>query len=136
MNISIRNLQKKIPIPVSKIKSVVRKTCATPGVAQVISIVFVGPRRMRRLNRAYLGHDWVTDVLTFATPGVAQVEIIICPAMAVINARRYQTTIKHELLLYVIHGLLHVAGYDDRTTTDRERMAAKEAELLKNVDLL
>lgn len=81
---------------------------------------------MRRINKEYLGHDYVTDVITFDHG-----EIIICPAEAVRNAKAFKTTVRRELELYVVHGLLHLAGYDDHSEKDIARMRSMEQELLK-----
>ena len=80
---------------------------------------------MRRMNREYLGHDHVTDVITFDHG-----EIIVCPSVAARNAGIYGNTVGKELSLYVVHGILHLAGYDDHTPRDIQRMREKEQELL------
>ena len=90
--------------------------------------MFVGSRRMRTINKKYLGHDYVTDVITFDLEGSA--EIIICPQVALSNAKIHGVSISKELLLYVIHGFLHLAGYDDHKPQDIVRMRLKEKQLL------
>ena len=67
---------------------------------------------MRSVNKKYLNHDHVTDVLTFDL-GIRTGEIIICPQIAGINAKAHQTSTEKEIILYVIHGILHLAGFDD-----------------------
>ena len=84
---------------------------------------------MRTLNKRYLGHDYVTDVLTFDL-GDNQAEIIICPAVASANAKTHQTSTDKELLLYAIHGILHLAGYDDHRPEDIVKMRRMEKKLL------
>ncbi|MBI4309419.1 MAG: rRNA maturation RNase YbeY [Candidatus Omnitrophica bacterium] len=144
MNIAVINLQHKIPVPVSKIKSAARRalrefgdTHRNPnsgiqynfnsvyGECPQIHIVFVGPKRMRRINAKYLGHDYVTDVIAFDHG-----EIIVCPQMAVGNARIYGNTVEKEIILYAIHGILHLAGYEDKTPQGVRRMRAKEQEFM------
>ena len=95
-----------------------------------LSIVFVGTRRMRTINKKYLGHDYVTDVLTFDLRG-GHAEIIICPQVACNNARSYNSSTEKEIILYVVHGILHLAGYDDRSPKDIARMRRMENEFLK-----
>ena len=136
MNIAVTNLQRKIPVPVFKIRSAARKalyklspslTLPARGREYLLelSIVFVGLKRMRRINKKYLGHDYATDVLTFDHG-----EIIVCPRTAAHNAKRHGNTVDQELILYVMHGLLHLAGYDDKTAEDKRRMREKERELM------
>jgi len=96
----------------------------------LFSIVFVAPGRMRSLNKKYLGHDYVTDVLTFDLGG-GLAEIIICPDLARFNAKVHQTTAEQEIILYVIHGILHLAGYDDHNPRDIRQMRRMENKLLK-----
>ena len=79
---------------------------------------------MRALNREYLGHDHVTDVITFSE------EIVICPAVAKRNAKRYGNSIEREILLYVVHGILHLCGYDDHKPADIKRMRQKEQQIM------
>jgi probable rRNA maturation factor len=84
---------------------------------------------MRAINKRYLGHDYATDVLTFDL-GNAQGEVVICPGMARANAKAHQTSTEKEILLYVVHGILHLAGFDDHSPKDIVQMRAMEKELL------
>ena len=86
---------------------------------------------MRSLNKKFLGHDYVTDVITFNLNNAA--EIVICPMVAYQNARTYGQNITAELLLYVIHGLLHLAGYDDHSPKDINSMRRMEQKLLNKI---
>ncbi|MDE2027256.1 MAG: rRNA maturation RNase YbeY [Candidatus Omnitrophica bacterium] len=95
---------------------------------QGLSIVFVGPQRMRAINKKYLNHDFVTDVLTFDLGG-GVAEIIVCPQAAQANARAYKNSTREEIILYVIHGLLHLAGYNDHSPSDAFKMRRMEAKL-------
>lgn len=86
--------------------------------AASLSVTFVGAGGMRRLNREHLGHDQATDVIAFAmtldpnprTPVVG--DVYICPAVAAQNARAAGVTAAEELKRLVVHGVLHVLGYD------------------------
>ncbi len=80
-----------------------------------IAVTFLGPVRMRRLNREYLGHDAPTDVISFALPspdGSLTGEVYVCRAVAEANARRHGVRLREELVRLVVHGTLHVLGYD------------------------
>lgn len=134
MNIAVKNLQNKFPIPHSRICDSALKLCQILGLKKTkveFSIVFVGTTRMRKINKQFLGHDYVTDVITFDLG--ESCEIIICPVEASKNAYFFQNQIQDELLLYVIHGLLHLAGYDDHSEKDIAQMRAKEQQLLKKI---
>ncbi len=133
MNIAIKNLQTKFSIPNSKITPTIKQACKSLRLTKYkeISIVFVGARRMQSINKKYLGHDYVTDVITFDLQEAA--EIIICPMVAFKNARDYGQSLTKEILLYVIHGILHLAGYDDHAPRDRDVMRLKEQQLLGQI---
>ena len=89
---------------------------------------------MTRVNETFLQHAGSTDVITFdhAEPDAAALhgEIFICVDEAVTQARRFRTTWQSELLRYMIHGLLHLQGFDDHTASDRRQMKSEENRLL------
>lgn len=93
-----------------------RRTLRAEGVRHaVLSVAFVGRRRIRSLNRTYLGHDRTTDVLAFALPGATGVvvgDIYCAPESAARAARRYGVAVREELRRLVVHGVLHVIGHD------------------------
>lgn len=99
-----------------------------------ISIAIVDDDTIHRLNRTYLHHDYATDVLSFVLERTAELlegEIVVSGQMAQAQAARYGWSPHHELLLYVIHGLLHLVGYDDQTPAAREAMRCAEDRYLK-----
>lgn len=80
-----------------------------------ISVAFLGPARMRRLNREWKGHDEPTDVISFALPGPDGElvgDVYICPAVARSSAKALGISSREELIRLVVHGTLHVLGYD------------------------
>ena len=83
----------------------------------LLSIAFVTPAAIARLNRAHLGHRGATDVISFALaapPGGGAVlgDIYIAPAVARENARRHGVGARQEIARLVVHGVLHVLGHD------------------------
>ena len=99
-----------------------------------LSVVLLDGASMRRLNKRRLGHDFVTDVITFDLRDNAALpmdaEIFICPAEARRNAHIYKEPVRRELLRYLAHGILHLLGYDDATVQERNVMHLKEDEML------
>lgn len=80
-----------------------------------IGVTFLGPTPMQRLNAASLGHDYPTDVISFPLPlpdGTVAGDICICRAIAARNAREHGSSVRAEMLRLVMHGTLHVLGYD------------------------
>ena len=98
------------------------------------SLVFVTGRAIRAINKKQLGHDHVTDIITFdlRDQGSApfEGELVICPAEAMRNARAFGQPLEREVLRYVAHGILHLTGYDDATARQRAVMRKEEDKLL------
>jgi probable rRNA maturation factor len=96
----------------------VAATLKAEGVRHVlISVAFVGPDAMASLNKNFLSHDGPTDVISFglARSGKGQPvigDIYICPTMAERNAKSLRVSLNEELTRLVIHGTLHILGYD------------------------
>lgn len=110
-------------------------TLAGPSPATV-SLAVVDAQTMTRLHEQYLGEPGPTDVLTFelehdAAGRVTEGEIVVCLAVAVEQAALRGHPVGHELLLYAIHGLLHLSGHDDRDPAGYARMHATEDEILR-----
>jgi len=92
-----------------------------------LGIILVDEARMRALNRQFRGKERATDVLSFNLSDDAQVfegEVYICPATARRRAVRRGLPFSEELARLVVHGVLHLAGYDHHTPVDGRRMAA------------
>lgn len=107
---------------------------------QGLSLLLVGDRRMRALNRKFLKHDWTTDVITFSyledrppavQRGLCAGEIIISLDTAKKTAVEFGHSSKYEFYFYLCHGILHLAGYDDDTPRKRAAMLRKQADILK-----
>lgn len=111
-----------------------------------ISLVFVGEKRIRRLNRLYRGVDRVTDVLSFEgesadgdgfvdpADGVAYLgEIFICIERAERQAKEKGHSLRQEIDILLVHGLFHLLGYDHIEDADYVVMAAKENKVIKKL---
>lgn len=89
----------------------------------MLTVVFVNPRRMRALNRKYLGRDYATDVLSFSYQGDMVEgrpilgEVVIAPEIARSQARRWRVSPEREMRKLLVHGLLHLLGHDHETDT-------------------
>ena len=87
-----------------------------------LSIVFVGDRVIRKLNNNYRKIDKITDILTFEGEELFLGEIIIDYQQIKRQSKKFSGSVKKELIFILVHGLLHLIGYDDKTEKDRERM--------------
>lgn len=104
-----------------------------------IDVALLSDAEIRRLNRTHLRHDWATDVVSF--PLSAPDAPLLLGALAVSRdtARRESTrrghAPYHELMLYVVHGTLHLLGHDDHAPRATARMRRAERELLAALGL-
>jgi probable rRNA maturation factor len=98
-----------------------------------VSVAVVDDRAIRELNDRYLRHDYATDVLSFVlerSDERLEGQIIVSADTARREAARYGWPPENELLLYVMHGALHLVGYEDGTPAARIEMRRKEKEAL------
>jgi len=99
-----------------------------------IDIAVVGRREMASFNRRWAGRAGATDVLSFdlSGPGCDGIcgQIVVCGEMAAQRATRRKCSASAELMLYVMHGLLHIIGYDDSKPHAADMMFARQNELL------
>ena len=147
MKVRIENQQKKILLHPRQIRQAVNSIQKHENLSLVdLTVIFVTERKIKSLNRQFLHRSYPTDVLAFdLTPEglsyqktkrpVRRIsgEIYISTPEACRNAAVYQNPVEREIILYVIHGILHLLGYDDHTQKDQAAMRAKEQQLLKVV---
>jgi probable rRNA maturation factor len=105
-----------------------------PALAEM-SLALVGERRMAGLHKQFMGIAGPTDVLTFelehdARGRVTAGEVVVCVPYALREAGRRGLTPRDEVLLYALHGMLHLCGYDDRTDRDFAKMHRREDQIL------
>jgi len=111
-----------------------------------LGITFVSARRMARVNRQFLQHEGSTDVITFdyrqvwpagsrlaRPPAHLHGELLICMDVAVAQAHTFRTSWPVEVVRYLVHGILHLCGYDDRTPSARRLMKREENRLLRRL---
>ena len=140
MAVEIVNLQKSMRLPRRAIaRAIALVSREELGRDVRVSVAVVTDARIAELNRAWLGHEGPTDVLSFALgdgrPGGDDVfgEIVISADRAIEEARRRGLDPEREFLLYAVHGMLHLAGYDDTTPAKAKRMHRREAEMLRRL---
>jgi probable rRNA maturation factor len=133
--ISITSHQSSLRVPRKRITEAIALVARREKVRMLeVGIAVVGRAEMTELNERYARHRGVTDVLSFdlaraGEPGV-RAEVIVCAEVAIEEASRRNLRPTHELLRYVIHGLLHLTGLDDRDPASAGRMHARQEQLL------
>ena len=105
-----------------------------------ISVAIVDAATMSRLHEQFLGKRESTDVLSFeverdAAGKIVEGEIVMCLPVAEEEARGRGHPVQHELLLYAVHGLLHLSGYDDVDEAASKRMHAMEDQILRRIKI-
>ena len=138
------------PLEVSWLQRIVEQVLIAQGVSPKVEfgLVIATQGRVQQLNKSYLGRDRPTDVIAFSmlpgpsaggdlTPfvpppdGVLHLgEVIISYPQAVLQAEEHQHAIKKEIAILVIHGVLHLLGYEDEKPELKRQMVAREEEIL------
>ena len=131
----VNDLQNHIPVNTDALAGLACEVLRREGVmAATISLVLVDDAAIHTINRRQLQHDWPTDVITFALSGPDDEELagelVVSAEMAATTARVTGGDPFTELILYVVHGLLHLCGYDDRTPEEVIAMRRREGEVL------
>ena len=104
-----------------------------------LSVVVVGAARSRSLNRHYRGKDKATNVLSFAGAGVVPDgrfdlgELVICAPVVAREARAARKSVAAHWAHMVVHGVLHLTGYDHEREAEARKMAAAEAQILETL---
>ncbi len=129
MTINVANLQKKVRLNPQRIQKILTTILRRERIQDVsLSVAFVTARKIRALNQKFLKHRYPTDVLAFNLKDTW--EIVISTDAAVQNAKRFKTSVQKEITLYLIHGILHLLGYNDHNSKDIQKMREKERELV------
>lgn len=134
--INIINLNKKFKLPRSKILKLVKNLISEEKLTlSTLNIIFVDDATIREINKRFLNHDYPTDVISFDLSDDMEdekiSEIYIGLDRAFEQAKIYKVTFENEVARLVAHGILHLAGYDDSTKSEKLRMRRKESYYIK-----
>ena len=129
-NIEINDQQSRLAIDAERLSHMVETILAEEGVeAATINIAVVDDPTIHDLNRRFLEHDEPTDVLSFILDdeeGGLEGDVIVSADTAARSAEQFGWSADDELLLYVVHGLLHLVGYDDLDPASQAEMRGRE----------
>jgi len=133
--VEVFNEQDFITIDEERIKFIGSKIISDAGYRSGrLGVVLVDNPTSHASNMRFLGHDYPTDVISFCIDHRdthLEIELVVSAEMAQINSEEYDWDKESELMLYVIHGILHQIGYDDKTEQDSLHMRQMEAEYLR-----
>jgi probable rRNA maturation factor len=137
--IEFSNRQTRYPVDETRLVEAARLVLTEEQIQDgCVSLVVVDDATIHALNRRYLEHDFPTDVLSFVLqPGPEHLEgeVIVSAETAASASQQYGWSADDELLLYVVHGALHLVDYDDQTPAARSAMRERERRYLARFQL-
>ncbi|MDH7499534.1 MAG: rRNA maturation RNase YbeY [candidate division NC10 bacterium] len=142
MEISVRNQQRKIKIDRDLLREVTRRTLEGLGCSDAeCGVLVVNDKRIAEFNRRFRKVSGPTDVLAFSMregpgcEGSPQLlgDVVISAERALCQAREEGHSLEEELCFLLVHGLLHLLGWEDRTEAKRKRMLKAQEEILRGI---
>lgn len=142
--VEITEEQDSVAVDGDEIRRVVTEVLRRHGIpAAELHVLVVDNRAIHEINAAHLQHDFPTDVITFPLNEAGRLppefplegEIVISAEMAASLATEAGWSPREELLLYLVHALLHLCGYDDLTEPEQLQMRSREREMLQELGL-
>lgn len=135
IHVEVANRQRIARLNRRRLIQAARQVFAAEGIREAeLSVALLDDAAIHKLNRHYLGHDSATDVITFPLSGAGEPlsgEIVISVETAARQARQRGLSCEHEAWLYLIHGILHLCGYDDTAPRAAARMRRRQQRLLQ-----
>ena len=139
ISVEVVNRQKAVRVAAAWLEKVARKAIASLEIeAAEITVAIVDDAEISALHEQWMGLPDPTDVLTFDLSGCDgdfSGDIAVSAETATRVAREVGWPTREELAYYVVHGLLHLAGFDDGTPGERRRMRRKEREVMEAIGL-
>lgn len=136
MDVFVANEQ-DLPVDEERSASLARHTLASEDVDDEaeLSVLFVTSDHIERLNGRYAGNRYATDVLAFPLMddeegGYMLGDVVICPEVAQSNAQKLGRDLTQELDTLLVHGTLHLLGYDHQNERDENRMTERMQQVL------
>ncbi|MCF6270714.1 MAG: rRNA maturation RNase YbeY [Melioribacteraceae bacterium] len=136
-NLSI-STSKQIKVEKRLVHSFVNKLSKELSFAiESLNVNFVNAEYMLKINKKYLKHNYNTDIITFNYSGNTtnlDGEIFISISEAIVNAIKFNVHLGSEIVRLIIHGILHLVGFDDKSASDKRKMKKEENKLTKKFE--
>lgn len=143
MHVAVYNTQRRFPIDAKAVSVLVKQVIAAEGRSyDEAAIHFVGTKKICSLHEIYFDDPSVTDCISFpidnqaGDPYSILGEVFVCPETACSYIKNHGGILYEEITLYVVHGLLHLLGYDDIDEADCQIMREREHFHMKNLKAL
>ncbi len=144
MRVSVANTQKDYPISIPLVRRIVHAVLWLEGISSdEVGVHFVTKRAIGKLHEVYFNDPSPTDCISFplnpphhATDYAVLGDIFVCPRVALEYAEAHDLVAGEEVTLYIVHGLLHLIGYDDMNVKDRRCMRLAERKHMANLKKL
>ena len=131
------SVEDKSPLGVEELAKIGQAISATTNnkIPRNIGLAFVTAKKIRELNKHYAENDYVTDVLSFEYGTDESLgDIAICEKVAKLQAKEHSVSEKSELSLLVIHGTLHLLGYDHQSKADTASLDWLQGDIMKSLN--
>jgi probable rRNA maturation factor len=137
INVALTIVSKDVPVTPQLVKKTALYVCMAESVKDAeLSFVIINDSRIRTINRKFLGHDYVTDVITFPLEaGKVSAEIYINGRQAKRQAKEHYVSMRNEMIRLVVHGTLHAIGYDDTKAASKKRMDSIQERYVSDLSL-
>ena len=120
--------EKRAGVTAAWVRRVVARTLRAEKESLLMSVLIAGDRQIRRINKKFLKHDYATDVISFETG-----DVVVSADTARRVAQELGIPAKEELARYLVHGTLHLLGYDDKNKKDSEKMYSRQEKILASL---
>lgn len=138
MDVFVANEQ-PLPVDEAHLSELARHVLTSEEVegAAELSVLLVEPDHIKRLNARFAGQNYATDVLSFPMmededSSLLLGDVVICPEVARSNASKVGHDMEAELRVLLVHGTLHLLGYDHGNPEEKARMEQREREILQS----
>lgn len=132
-NFIITNSQRQFAISLPSVRSVLEYLFKDRGVSEM-AVHFVGKKKIIELHKTFFDDPTPTDCITFPheeTPFLG--EVFVCPEAAEEYIAEHGGSLEEEITLYVVHGYLHLLGYNDQTPEEQKEMRMQEKKWMNNL---
>ncbi len=120
--------EKPAGVTAAWVRRIVSSTLKAEKKTMPMSVLITGDRQIRAINKKFLKHDYATDVVSFDTG-----DIVVSVDFAKKYAKDLGLPFREELARYLVHGTLHLLGYDDKNEKDHARMHKRQEQILTKV---